>query len=148
MSEVRNVIIAVLIVNSLAIGGILYEIGYFDEDESDVSTIVTAKLVIKFKNLGENDTLTFESITTSESTAYGILLGGQAQGSYSVTATTHYEFGLFVESIAGWGTCGNCQDEDGFYWLYSVNDNDGGVAANSKVIRDGDVVEWNYTDEY
>ena len=148
MSEVRNVIIAVLIVNSLAIGGILYEIGYFDEDESDVSTIVTAKLVIKFKNLGENDTLTFESITTSESTAYGILLGGQAQGSYSVTATTHYEFGLFVESIAGWVTCGNCQDEDGFYWLYSVNDNDGGVAANRKVIRDGDVVEWNYTDEY
>jgi len=49
LSEVRNVIIAVLIVNSLAIGGILYEIGYFDEDESDVSTIVTAKLVIKFK---------------------------------------------------------------------------------------------------
>ena len=82
--------------NSLAIGGILYEIGYFDEDELDVSTIVTAKLVIKFKNLGENDTLIFESITTSESTAYGILLGGQTQGSYSVTATTHYEFGLFV----------------------------------------------------
>ena len=148
MSEVRNVIIAVLIVNSLAIGGILYEIGYFDEDELDVSTIVTAKLVIKFKNLGENDTLTFESITTSESTAYGILLGGQPQGSYSVTATTHYEFGLFVESIAGWGTCGSCQNEDGFYWLYSVNDNNGDAAANRKVISDGDVVEWNYTDEY
>ncbi len=148
MSEVRNVIIAVLIVNSLAIGGILYEIGYFDEDELDISTIVTAKLVIKFKNLGENDTLTFESITTSESTAYGILLGGQTQGSYSVTATTHYEFGLFVESIAGWGTCGSCQDEDGFYWLYSVNDNNGDVAANRKVISDGDVVEWNYTNEY
>ena len=148
MSEVRNVIIAVLIVNSLAMGGILYEIGYFDEDELDVSTIVTAKLVIKFKNLGENDTLTFESITTSESTAYGILLGGQTQGSYSVTATTHYEFSLFVESIAGWGTCGSCQNEDGFYWLYSVNDNNGDVAANRKVISDGDVVEWNYTDEY
>ena len=148
MSEARNVIIAVLIVNSLAIGGILYEIGYFDEDELDVSTIVTAKLVVKFKNLGENDTLIFESITTSESTAYGILLGGQTQGNYSVTATTHYEFGLFVESIAGWGTCGSCQNEDGFYWLYSVNDNNGDVAANRKVISDGDVVEWNYTDEY
>ena len=134
--------------NSLAIGGILYEIGYLDEDELDVSTIVTAKLVIKFKNLGENDTLTFESITTSESTAYGILLGGQAQGSYSVTATTHYEFGLFVESIAGWGTFGSCQNENGFYWLYSVNDNNGDVAANRKVISDEDVVEWNYTDEY
>ena len=148
MSEVRNVIIALLIVNSLAIGGILYEIGYFDEDELDGPTIVTAKLVIKFKNLGENETLIFESVTTSESTAYGILLGGQAQGSYSVTATTHYEFGLFVESIDGWGTCGNCQDEDGFYWLYSVNDNNGDVAANRKIISDGDVVEWNYTNEY
>ena len=148
MSEVKNVIIAVLIVNSLAIGGILYEIGYFDDDELDESTIITAKLVIKFKNLGENETLIFENITTSESTAYGILLGGQAQGSYSVTATTHYEFGLFVESIAGWGTCGNCQDEHGFYWLYSVNNNNGDVAANRKIISDGDVVEWNYTNEY
>ena len=37
---------------------------------------------------------------------------------------------------------------DGFYWLYSVNDNKGNVAANRKVISDGDVVEWNYTNEY
>ena len=49
MSEVKNVIIAVLIVNSLATGGILYEIGYFDEDELDESAIVTAKLVIKLR---------------------------------------------------------------------------------------------------
>ena len=148
MNETRNVAIAVLIVNCLAIGGILHETGYFDEDEVNDTAIVTAKLAIKFKNLGENDTLIFDAVTTSESTAYGILLGAQTEGSYSVTATTHYEFGLFVESIAGWGTCGSCQNEDGFYWLYSVNDVSGDVAANRKVINDGDVVEWNYTDEY
>ena len=134
--------------NSLAIGGILYEIGYFDEDELDVSTIVTAKLVIKFKNLGENETLIFENVTTSESTAYGILLGGQAQGSYSVTATTHYEFGLFVESIYGWGNCGGCQNEDGFYWTYSINSINGEIAANRNIVDDGDVIEWAYTDQY
>ena len=148
MNETRNVIIAVLIVNCLAIGGILHETGYFDEDEANGIAIVTAKLTIQFKNLGENDTLVFDTVTTSESTAYGILLGAQAEGSYSVTATTHYEFGLFVESIAGWGTCGNCQNEDGFYWLYSVNDDNGEVAANRRVINDGDVVAWKYTDEY
>ena len=148
MSETRNVLIAVLIVNSLAIGGVLYEIDYFDEGDLDISTIVTAKLVIKFTNLGENDRLTFETVTTSESTAYGILLRAQTEGSYSITATTHYELGLFVESIAGWGTCGSCQNEDGFYWLYYVNNNDGDVAANRKIISDGDLVEWNYTNEY
>ena len=148
MNETRNVIIAVLILNFLAIGGILHETGYFDEDEENGTAVVTAKLTIQFKNLGENDTLIFNTVATSDSTAYGILLGAQAEGSYSVTATTHYEFGLFVESIAGWGTCGDCQNEDGFYWLYSVNDDNGEVAANRKVINDGDVVEWKYTDEY
>ena len=38
----KNTIIAIVIINALAIAGIFYEIGYFDEADVDNSTLVTA----------------------------------------------------------------------------------------------------------
>ncbi len=49
MSETRNVIIAILVVNLLAFGGIIYETGYFEEGDIDTSTIVTANIILKYK---------------------------------------------------------------------------------------------------
>ena len=147
MSETRNVILAIIVVNVLAIGGIFYGLNS-DEESLDTSTIITAKLVIGFGNLDDNNTMTFESVTTSESTVYGLLLAAQTQGNYSVSATTHYQFGLFIESIAGWGNCGGCQNEDGYWWTYFVNGESGQVAANRQIVNDGDTIEWLYTNEY
>ena len=76
MSETGNVIIAIVVVNLLAIGGIFYGLNS-NEEELDTSTIVTAKLVITFGNLDGNSTMTFDSVTTSESTVYGLLLAAQ-----------------------------------------------------------------------
>ena len=98
--------------------------------------------------MDDNRTMTFESVTTSESTVYGLLLAAQTQGNYSVSATTHYQFGLFIESIAGWGNCGGCQNEDGYWWTYFVNGESGQVAANRQIVNDGDNIEWLYTNEY
>ena len=147
MSETGNVILAIIVVNVLAIGGIFYGLNS-DEESLDTSTIITAKLVIGFGNLDDNSTMTFESVTTSESTVYGLLLAAQTQGNYSVSATTHYQFGLFIESIAGWGNCGGCQNEDGYWWTYFVNGESGQVAANRQIVNDGDNIEWLYTNEY
>ena len=147
MSETGNVILAIVMVNVLAIGGIFYGLDS-DKENFDTSTIITAKLKIGFGNLDENSTMTFESVTTSESTAYGILLAAQTQANYSVTATTHYQWGLFIESIANWGNCGGCQNEDGYWWTYFVNDENGQVAANRQIVNNGDTIEWLYTNEY
>jgi hypothetical protein len=147
MSETGNVILAIVVVNVLAIGGIFYGLNS-DEENLDTSTTITAKLVIGFGNLDDNSTMTFESVTTSESTVYGLLLAAQTQGNYSVSATTHYQFGLFIESIAGWGNCGGCQNEDGYWWTYFVNGESGQVAANRQIVNDGDNIEWLYTNEY
>lgn len=147
MSETRNVILAILVVNLLAFGGIIYETGYFEDRELDTSTIVTANLIIKFKNLGDNDTKIFEDLTTSEATAYGLLIAA-SENSYSVGATTDSVYGLYINSIDGWGDCNGCQSEDGYFWLYSVNNESGDIAANRKVINDNDIIEWHYTDEY
>ena len=62
----KNTIIAIVIINTLAIGGIFYEIGYFDEAEVDNSTLVTASLKIEFDNLDDNETMIFDVVTTSE----------------------------------------------------------------------------------
>ena len=147
MSETRNVIIAILVVNLLAFGGIIYETGYFEEGDIDTSTIVTANIILKYKNLGENHTKMFNDTTTSEATAYGLLIAS-SEKSYSVTSSTHSVYGLYITSIDGWGDCSNCESEEGYFWTYSVNDESGDVAANRKVINDNDVVEWLYTDEY
>ena len=43
---------------------------------------MTAKLVISYTNAGDNDTLVFESITTTESTVFGLLMAASDDGSY------------------------------------------------------------------
>ena len=83
----KNTIIAIVIINALAIAGIFYEIGYFDEVEVDNSTLVTASLKIEFDNLDDNETMVFNLVTTSESTAYGILMAAKNEGMYKVTVS-------------------------------------------------------------
>ena len=111
----KNTIIAIVIINALAIAGIFYEIGYFDEAEVDNSTLVTASLKIEFDNLDDNETMAFNLITTSESTAYGILMSAKTEGMYDVTVSQTNN-GIIVESINNWGSCEGCQSEQGYTW--------------------------------
>ena len=141
----KNTIIAIVIINALAIAGIFYEIGYFDEAEVDNSTLVTASLKIEFDNLDGNETMAFNLITTSESTAYGILMSAKTEGMYDVTVSQTNN-GIIVESINNWGSCEGCQSEQGYTWKYTVNDVPSDTAANRKVINDGDTINWIYSE--
>tara|TARA_B100000029_G_scaffold494091_1_gene557406 strand:+ start:81 stop:515 length:435 start_codon:yes stop_codon:yes gene_type:complete len=141
----KNTIIAIVIINALAIAGIFYEIGYFDEAEVDNSTLVTASLKIEFDNLDGNETMAFNLITTSESTAYGILMSAKTEGMYDVTVSQTNN-GIIVESINNWGSCEGCQSEQGYTWKYTVNDVPSDTAANRKVINDGDAIHWIYSE--
>ena len=141
----KNTIIAIVIINALAIAGIFYEIGYFDEAEVDNSTLVTASLKIEFDNLDDNETIAFNLITTSESTAYGILMSAKTEGMYDVTVSQTNN-GIIVESINNWGSCEGCQSEQGYTWKYTVNDIPSDTAANRKVINDGDTIHWIYSE--
>jgi len=131
-------------VNLIAVTGIFYEINYFDEAEVDTSTFVTASLTIKFDNLDDNETKIFDLITTSESTAYGILMAAKNEGQYAVTISQTNN-GLLVESIANWGNCDDCQKEEGYIWKYTINNLPSETAANRKVIENGDEVNWIYS---
>ena len=139
-----NVFIAVALINIVVIAGIIQELG-LDNDEVDTSTIVTASLTIKYSNAGDNDTLIFESITTTESTVFGLLMTGSNDGNYEVHTTNDGQ-GITVTSIII-NDCKDCQEEEGYSWQYTLNGFYTDIPANRNIISNGDVIEWIYTDD-
>ena len=139
-----NIFIAVALINIVVVAGIVNELGLGD-DEVDTSTIVTAKLSIYYKNAGDNDTLIFESLTTSESTVFGLLMAGTDQGNYEVMTTNDGQ-GVSVTDIIIEG-CDSCQKEEGYSLQYTLNGFYSNVAANRNIISNNDIIEWIYTDE-
>ena len=143
MSKTK-VFLAVAFINIIVIAGIIQELG-INNDEVDTSTIVTASLTIKYSNAGDNDTLIFETITTTESTVFGLLMAGSSQGNYEVHTTNDGQ-GVTVTSIII-DNCENCQEEEGYSWQYTLNGFYNDVPANRNIISNGDVIEWVYTDD-
>jgi hypothetical protein len=139
-----SIFIAVALINIVVIAGIIQELG-LDNDEVDTSTIVTASLTIKYSNAGDNDTLIFESITTTESTVFGLLMTGSNDGNYDVHTTNDGQ-GITVTSIII-NDCEDCQEEEGYSWQYTLNGFYTDIPANRNIINNGDVIEWIYTDD-
>ena len=143
MSKTK-VFLAVAFINIIVIAGIIQELG-INNDEVDTSTIVTASLTINYSNAGDNDTLIFETITTTESTVFGLLMAGSSEGNYEVHTTNDGQ-GVTVTSIIING-CENCQEEEGYSWQYTLNGFYTDVPANRNIISNGDFIEWIYTDD-
>mgnify|MGYP001316673289 FL=1 len=139
-----KIFIAVALINVIIIAGIVNELGLGNE-EVDTSTIVTAKLSISYSNAGDNDTLIFESITTTESTVFGLLMSGSDQGNYEVKTTNDGQGVTVTEIIIN--NCENCQEEEGYNWQYTLNGFYTDIPANRNIIENGDVIEWIYTDQ-
>jgi hypothetical protein len=143
MSKTK-IIIAVALVNLVIVAGIMNELGN-SNDDVNTSTIVTAKLVIKYANAGDNETLTFETVTTRESTVFGLLIAASSEGNYEVEAENNGQ-GVTVTNII-LSDCEDCKQEDGFSWQYTLNGFYSEIPANRNIISNNDVVEWVYTDE-
>ena len=139
-----KIFLAVAIINIVIIAGIVNELGLGSE-EVDTSTIVTAKLSISYSNAGDNDTIIFESITTTESTVFGLLMSGSNQGNYEVKTTNDGQGVTVTEIIIN--NCDDCQEEEGYSWQYTLNGFYSDIAANRNIIGNGDVIEWVYTDQ-
>ena len=139
-----KIFIAVVLINVVIIAGIVNELGLGNE-EVDTSTIVTAKLSISYSNAGDNDTLIFESITTTESTVFGLLMSGSDQGNYEVKTTNDGKGVTVTEIIIN--NCEDCQEEEGYNWQYTLNGFYTDIPANRNIIENGDVIEWIYTDQ-
>jgi heme/copper-type cytochrome/quinol oxidase subunit 2 len=85
----------------------------------------------------------FDGVTTATYsgiqalTPYEALTKIASQQQISVQ-TKQYDFGVFVEAIAGKE---NTKDKT---WIYFVNGKSGEVAADKYTLKQNDTVEWNY----
>lgn len=82
-----------------------------------------------------SSTATYSGI--SALTPYEALTKIASQKQISVQ-TKQYDFGVFVEAIAGKE---NTKDKT---WIYFVNGKSGEVAADKYTLKQNDTVEWNY----
>ena len=139
-----KIFLGVVTINLIIFAGIFNELGD-SNDDVDTSTIVTAKLIINYTNAGDNDTQIFESVTTSESTIFGLLMAASVEGKYQVETENSGE-GIIITSIII-PNCEDCKEEEGFGWQYTLNGFYSDIPANRNIIQNNDVVEWIYTDE-
>ena len=142
MNKTR-IFIVVALINIIIIAGIVNELG-IDYEEVDTSTIVNANLTISYSNAGDNGTLVFESITTTESTVFGLLMAGSNEGNYDIKTTNDGQ-GVTVTNIVI-DECEECKEEEGYSWEYTLNGFYSDIPANRNIISNGDVIEWIYTD--
>ncbi len=74
-----------------------------------------------------------------ESSVFSGLLDYSEENNIEVKYNNNYSFGVFIESIAGIKN-----GDDGKYWQYYVNDILGDVAADKKVLEEGNDIEWRF----
>lgn len=74
-----------------------------------------------------------------ESTVFSGLINYGNENNVEVKYNNNYSYGVFVESIGG---IKNGDDEK--YWQYYVNNVLGEVAADKKVLKEEDEVEWRF----
>jgi len=74
-----------------------------------------------------------------EGTVFSGLLNYGGENNIEVEYNNNYDFGVFIESISGIKN-----GDDGKYWQYYINDILGDVAADKKVLEEGNEVEWRF----
>jgi hypothetical protein len=97
-------------------------------------TQVSQSSVTFVLNTGE-DIATYDGIIAS--TVFEALTAVGSQAAIPVE-NKQYDFGVFVEKI---GDKSNTEDKA---WIYYVNNTSGDMAADKKIIKTGDIVEWRY----
>ncbi len=75
----------------------------------------------------------------SESNVFSGLLIYAKNNNIEVKYNNNYEFGVFIESIAGVKN-----GDEGKYWQYYINGVLGDVAADKKILKESDVVVWRF----
>lgn len=87
----------------------------------------------------ENIISYFFDANDEEATVFSGLLNYSEKNNIEVVYNNNYSFGVFIESISGIKN-----GDDGKYWQYYINDILGDVAADKKVLEEGNKVEWRF----
>jgi hypothetical protein len=139
--KILIVIIVVMILFVLGYGILAYRI-YWSEPSLDKSLVSEndfrgeASYII---NYGGEDTKEYQLDISETSTVFSLLEELARGENFEIETTFYPEMGIFVKSIGG--AEGGTDDK---WWQYWVNDNLGGVAADKKEVKAGDIIEWRF----
>jgi hypothetical protein len=90
-------------------------------------------------NYGEGDIEEYRLDFSENSTVFSLLEELAERENFEIETTLYPEMGIFVKSIGG--AEGGTDDK---WWQYWINNNLGEVAADKKVLKAGDIVEWKF----
>ncbi|HEC82448.1 MAG TPA: DUF4430 domain-containing protein [Thermoplasmatales archaeon] len=130
MKRIWIVFVALVIAVSASFGYYVIE----NENVEPKNEIVEVKLTINFGNGTKwNYNVTLDA---KDATVLNALYEASKLGDFSVKTTYWPSYdSYFIDSIANAG--GN-----GKYWMYYVNGTMGGVGADKKIVKEGDLIEW------
>jgi len=107
------------------------------ENEIDIvekSDEIKISILLKI-NSGSGEKKEYElSDISKQTTVFDVL-----ENNIDIEYNNNYSYGVFLESIDGIKN-----GDDGKYWQYYVNDVLGDLAADKKILKDGDTLEWRF----
>ena len=137
----KNIYIIILLLLVVFVAGCWLGLaGFFriDNKNNNNNQEIPLKEVTLIINNGEGDYQTFTNRFEEGMTAFD-LLKSQAEKSLITLKTKDYDIGLFIEAIGD-----KENGKDGKYWQYYINDDLPMVAADKKIVRVGDKVEFRF----
>ena len=131
---------AVLVLGLLIAVFFIINANTVSEDHGNENDIIERSDEIKFSILLKIDNGSEEKKEyklddiSKQTTVFDIL-----ENNVDIEYNNNYSYGVFIESVDGIKN-----GDDGKYWQYYINDVLGDVAADKKVLENGDIVEWRF----
>lgn len=107
----------------------------FNNEKDNIIEDFEEKISVSLKIISSEDEKSYELGNISKkSTVLDIL-----KKNIEIEYNNNYSYGVFIESINGIKN-----GDDGKYWQYYINNTLGDVAADKKILKEGDNVEWRF----
>ncbi|MCK4891590.1 MAG: DUF4430 domain-containing protein, partial [Candidatus Pacebacteria bacterium] len=136
----NKILVTVLTIGLLFAAMFFLSVDIASKKNDDKVDITKRSDEIKFSVLlkiddGSKEKKEYELSDISKQTTVFDVLKNNADIKYN----NNYSYGVFIESINGIKN-----GDDGKYWQYYINDVLGDVAADKKVLKEGNNIEWRF----
>ena len=136
----NKILVTVLTIGLLFAAMFFLSVDIASKKNDDKVDITKRSDEIKFSVLlkiddGSKEKKEYELSDISKQTTVFDVLKNNANIKYN----NNYSYGVFIESINGIKN-----GDDGKYWQYYINDVLGDVAADKKVLKEGNNIEWRF----
>ena len=117
-------------------GGFVNDGGIYNSVEDSGGPVFSVSVKLNSKD-GEKEYI--DNNVSGQDTVFDVLKDISEENGIELKYNNNYKYGVFVESIGGVEN-----GKEGKYWQYYVDSILGDVAADKKILKEGDSVEWRF----